>query len=103
MKFSKLKLEIILMLVRDSHSSSLLENLKTYTTSTMIQIIHMLDEVEKMKFIEYKEGKYQVTWDGYQLLAFDNLESSFFDLETPSSAIEEDIILSYIPNKEREV
>lgn len=95
-----MKIKIILMLVKDSETSDLVENIKIYTGGTYAQVFHMLDYLRIKRLIEFNEGKRILTYSGRKLLDENNLSKvSIFELDKYKYRINIENLLNYIPNK----
>ena len=95
---SPLKLSLILIIIRDTESYDMLNILSKYTNSSTLQVIHMLEMIESKKFIEFQNGSYSLTMDGYSYLSFRDADRiNLNNINETNSRINKSILSTYIP------
>jgi len=97
-KFSPMKRDIILVLIKDTEMANIIDNIKLYLNITNEQVFHTLDYLINIRMIEFQEGKLILTMQGYEILRSSNLlEFSLFNLEKYKYKIDESYLKDYIP------
>ncbi|PFZ78742.1 hypothetical protein COL82_09570 [Bacillus toyonensis] len=98
MKFSPLKRNIVLLLIRDTESADLIDNIKMYLSVTSEQAFYIIDYLLEQKWIFFVDGKLMLTDSGYSLLRQAKLEKFFLDnIYERKFKINQNYLRNYIP------
>lgn len=97
---SPLKLTLLLLIIKDSKPSNLIEEISYYTSSSSIQVNAILNELKRKKFIGFVEGNFILTNASFNYLRYRGYENANIEkILDVDSKINESHLISYIPNK----
>lgn len=98
MKFSPMKRNIILLIIRDTDMANVIDIIKLYLTITTEQVFYIIDYLLDKQWIGFKEGKLILTIHGYDALENSNLDGfSLKNIEEYKYKVNESYLKDYIP------
>lgn len=98
MRFSPLKMDIILLIIRDFDPHIAQDLIRQQLNINTEQMFHVIDFLMQSQFISFKEGKLELTHTAYSLLNERNLDKfSFKNIESYKFKVNEEILENYIP------
>ncbi|MFC5649466.1 hypothetical protein ACFPYJ_10035 [Paenibacillus solisilvae] len=100
MKFSSLKRDILLLIIRDYEMVEIIDTIKEYINITTEQVFYILDYLIASKWVEFEDGKLIITKEGTEILAHSKLNDISFDIMKEFKYIvNESPLENYIPKK----
>ncbi|WJM08369.1 hypothetical protein [Paenibacillus sp. PK1-4R] len=100
MKFSSLKRDILLIIIRDYDMALIIDTIKEYLNITTEQAFHSIDYLISSKWVDFKEGRLIITLEGTSKLEHSNLDSiSFEGMNELKYVVDESVLGNYVPKK----
>lgn len=100
MKFSPLKRNIVLLIIRDYEMAETIDMIKEYLNISTEQVFYIIDYLIDFKWIVFEEGKLLLTHQSNNM--FENLKLNSLTLDMIEGfnyIVNEDPLKDYIPKK----
>ena len=100
MKFSPLKRNIVLLIIRDYEMAEVIDTIKEYLTVTNEQVFYIIEYLINSRWVNFEDGKLIITYEGYSILRNSKLDG--FSLQRINEfkyVVKEDPLKNYIPKK----
>jgi hypothetical protein len=100
MKFSPLKRNIVLLIIKDHEMAEVIDVIKVYLNITTEQVFHIIDFFIYSSWVNFEEGKLMITYEGNNILKQSKLNNfSLKSIDEYKFKVKEDLLENYIPKK----